>query len=446
MTEGFGLIGTLLTLAGCAIAFFLARWWWRDILNPVALGVLAWMPGLILLNWPPFFLSPIYIHLNRPVSENVFIALVLGFLSFWGGCATIKLLSPRHAYERAVQLQWPPVHSLRALGLFVIGFAVWAFSYIESGLLDLASLDDQQIAQSQLNLHLGLLSFLILFMDMAVFALFARFLKTGSLVNLIPLAIAMACYAATLQKSPLVWLVIGCVFIAALYREPSRQLFWSTPLRRMMVVSIAVGLLMTMLAMNQARGVAVVQITAASGPLLEQAYIYSGASAIMNLSVTIDGYLPSDPPLWGGYLARPILWHFLDRDLFSVGRYFGGVNTGTYLVYGWADFRWIGFAVTPFVTGMIVMLFLRMAMRGTLLGILFGAIAIRAVALSPFTDVLFDPLTSIILVIAVAADLLMRTRYPARTVAPLSPPPSASPDTGSPPVFAASRSARIAQS
>ncbi|MBD8620609.1 hypothetical protein IFT67_16935 [Sphingomonas sp. CFBP 13728] len=405
------MIGTLLTLIVCGSLFILSQAWWRSYLNPVSLGILAWMPALVMLNWPPYFLSPIYIYLNRPVSQYIYIAMAMGFLSFWAGCALVKTLSPTGAFQLS-EARRMDINPVVATGLFSLGLAVFLYSYTSSGLADFANLDAQQVAESRLNLHLGLLSFVTILMDIVAIAMFARFLRTGRWAYLLPPTIAIMCYAATLQKSPVAWLAIAYGVVAFLHPRESYRMLLGTLPRRLLVVGFAITLVAGFFAMNQARGLGETQMTGASGPAMEQIYIYSGASAIMNLSVTVDGYLPSEPKLYGAYIGRPILWHVVDRDLFKATRYFGGVNTGTYLLYGWADFRWLGFVITPLLTGAVVMIFLRFAFAGSLLGMVFGAIAIRAVAISAATDVIFDPLTPIILIIAVVACTAMRLTMP----------------------------------
>ncbi|WP_339345909.1 hypothetical protein [uncultured Sphingomonas sp.] len=413
------MLGTLMTLIVCAGFFALSQSWWRSYANPVSLGILAWTPALAMLNWPPYFLSPLYIHLNRPLGINIYLAMGMGFLSFWAGCALVKSLSPAHAFD-VVDRDPKDISPLVSIILFGVGFAVFLYSYYYSGLADLANLDTQQVAESQLNLHLGVLSFVTMFMDMAAIAMFVLFVRTGRITCLVIPALTILCYVATLQKSPVAWLAIAYGTVALVHPRASYHLLLGTPARRTLVVLFAVLLLVGFFAMNEARGLGEEQMTGASGPLMEQIYIYSGASAIMNLSVTVDGYLPSDPMLYGTYLARNVLWHVVDRDLFGATRYFGGVNTGTYLLYGWADFRWPGFVIAPFLTGAIVMAFIRFALSCRFLGIVFGAVAIRAVALSSATDVIFDPVTPIILIIAAGFALAMRFALPAPAIHPSS--------------------------
>jgi hypothetical protein len=417
------MIATLLTVCVIVLLLVASQAWWRSLFNPVTFGILSWTPGLILMNWPPFFLSPRYIHLNRPISPLLYVALLLAFVSFWAGCASVKALSPANAYARKpANLVWR-ANLPRALALFAVGFVVFVYAYMNSGLLDMQNLDVTGVAQSRLKLSFGVASFLMLFMDIAGILLFTRFLQRANPLYAVPILIALLCQAATLQKSRFIFLLIGCVFVASLYPKETYRIFLSSLPRRAFVVAAALGVLAALLAMNAARGIAVVQMTSASSPIYEQFYIYSNASAIQNVSVTLEGYLPSDPPALGAYMLRPILWHFVDRDLFFATRYFEGINAATYLIYGWADFRWLGFVIMPFSVGAISMLFIRAALGGSLLGIMLGVIQFQAVIYSSGTDVLFDPTASIVIGLSAIAWLLV-DYHPRRRRAGRRKPPS----------------------
>ncbi len=401
------MIETLLTIAVGIALLIASQSWWRSHLNPVTIGILAWMPGLIMLHWPPYFLSPIYIHLNRPVIPELYLALALAFFSFWAGCAVARAFFGRAAFQLDRQRLYLDISIPRTLTLFLVGFLVFVYVYVNSGLLELEHLDEIGVAESRLRLHVGVLSFLVMFMDIAAMAMFVRFLQRGDgLHYLIPILIALLCQGATLQKSRFVFLVLACVFLAALHPRETYHLFLRSVGRRMLVVGFAILAVSALFALNSARGIAAVQMTAASSPILEQIYIYSGAAAMQNVSVTLEGYMPSDAPALGAYLARPILWHIVDRDLFFVSRYFEGINAATYLIYAWADFRWVGFAVTPFIVGFLVMNFLRLALGGTLIGFLLGVIQMQILIYSPNTDVLFDPTTLVLITLGLAAHIL----------------------------------------
>lgn len=401
------MIETLLTIVVVIVLLIASQWWWRSHLNPVTIGILAWTPGLIMLHWPPYFLSPIYIHLNRPIIPELYVALALAFFSFWAGCAAARAFSGRAAFQLAPERIRLEVSIPRTIALFLTGFLVFTYVYVNSGLLELQYLDEVGVAESRLRLHVGVLSFLIMFMDIAAMAMFVRFLQRGNGAHYVaPMVIALLCQAATLQKSRFVFLVLACIFLAALHPRETYHLFLRSAGRRMLVLGFAVLAVVALFAMNQARGIAAIQMTAASNPILEQIYIYSGAAAMQNVSVTLEGYMPSDAPAMGAYLARPVLWHIVDRDLFFVSRYFEGINAATYLIYAWADFRWFGFVVTPFLVGLLVMTFLRLALGGKLIGLVLGVIQMQVLIYSPNTDVMFDPTTLVLITLGIAAHFL----------------------------------------
>jgi hypothetical protein len=397
----------ILTLILWAILFAASRWWWRSHLNPVTIGLLAWLPALVLINFPPFFLSPYYIHLNRPIAFAVYVALALAFVSFWVGCATAKAFGDWGLGSDGKLRVLTLISLPRALLLYALGLVIFVYGYISSGLLDLPNLDQFQVAESRTNLHLGWISFLSLFMDSVAIVLFARMFQTGKKLYALPMLLALACQAATLQKSSTVFLLVACVFVSMLHPRAAKYFFWRTVPRRVAVVFTGLLVFVLLLTMNYARGIGVTGMTASTG-LYEQIYIYSGASAIMNLSVTLEGYVPSDPPAMGLYIGRAIFWHIVDRDLIFATRYLEGVNAGTYLIYGWADFRWLGFVVTPFMTGLLIMLYIRLAQTGAVAGLILGAIGMRALIFSSNSDVIFDQSTGVLMLFAVATWLFTR--------------------------------------
>lgn len=398
------MILTIVTIAVSVVLFMVSQWWWKSHLNPVTVGIVAWTPGLIMLNWPPYFLHPYYIHLNRPIVPEFYLALAMAFFAFWAGCASVKLLSAPGAFAVSAVRSRVDFSVPRALIFFAAGFVVFVYLYLNSGLLGFQQMDTVGVAESRMRLSAGPVSLMILFMDVAAIAMFVRFLQErGGLINLLPMIVAMLCQAATFQKSRFMFLVMACIFLAAIHPRESYHLFLRNSQRRALVIGLVLIVFLALFAMNQARGIAVVQMTASSSPILEQVYIYSGAAAMQNVSVTIEGYLPFDNPAMGAYLARPILWHFVDRDIFFVSRYLGGINASTYLIYAWADFRWLGFFIHPFLLGVLIMNFLRSALRGRFIGLVLGVIAMHALMYSSNTDVMFDPTTLIVAVIGIMA-------------------------------------------
>ena len=407
------MIAALIAFVTVLFCLGLARlaWrWWPNYLNPVVLGIISWIPALVMINFPQFFISPIYIHQNREFSPLVYLAMALGFIGFWAGCATVKSLSPRGTYDRSGPLKPLAIDRARLLLLYLIGAGIFIYGYLTSGLLDLSTMDEQQVAESRLALHLGPISFLNLFMDIGAIGFFALFLQQRRWLYSLPLLVALLLYSGTLQKSAIVWMLTAAIFVSALYPRAFYELFLRRIATRVILLVAGVGSVAILAATNTARGITASTLTLASSPLLEQFYIYSGATAIKNLSVTLEGYLPSEGPTLGAYLIRAILWNIVDRDMFDSGRYFEGVNAATYLNNAWIDFRWAGFLITPFLTGAAVMLYLRFAMSARLAGLVFGAIAVRAVIFSIGTDVIFEPVTWYLLILALAADFIVQRK------------------------------------
>lgn len=398
------------TAVFCLALARLAWRWWPNYLNPVAIGIFAWIPALVMINFPEFFVAARYIHQNRPFSWEVYLAMAIGFLGFWAGCATIKALTPRRTFEQDVSKKPLTIDPLRLLALYALGAGIFLYGYLTSGLLDMASMDEQQVAESRLALHLGPISFLNLLMDIGAIGFFALFLQQRRWIYALPLLFALILYSGTLQKSAIVWMLTAAIFVSALYPRAFYELLLRKAVTQIFLVFMAVGSLVILALTNTARGITASALTLASSPLVEQFYIYSGATAIKNLSVTLEGYLPSEGPTMGAYLIRTILWNLVDREIFDSGRYFEGVNAATYLNIAWIDFRWPGLFITPFLTGAAIMLYLRFAMTGRLVGLVFGAIAMRAVIFSIGTDIIFEPVTWYMLILAIAADMFVQQR------------------------------------
>lgn len=408
------MLGAFFTVLGCLSLVWLTQRWWRSYMNPVSLGIFAWMPALVMLNFPQDFVSPVYIHQNRELSMQAIYAMAAGFASFWAGCAFTKMLAPRHAFTLDAERVRLRVNPARLWALYAAGVAVFLYAYMSSGLIEYTALTATEVADRRTALHIGPLSYVMLFMDIGAVGFFARFLQTRRWLYLLPLVVAIFAYGLTLQKSPMVWLLVAAIFVSALNPRAFHELLLQRFLPRIGLFAFVAALLAGLAVTNTVRGISAQNLTSAESPLAEQAYIYSGATAIKNLSVAVEGYLPSDGPLLGTLMARPLLWSFLDRETFAATRYFEGINAATYLNHAWVDFRWAGFFINPFVTGVLVMLFFRMALTGSLAGMVFGAIAARAVVFSIGTDVIFEPVTAYTMALTGIAWLLTR-EFPIRT-------------------------------
>lgn len=402
---------TIAAIVLCIAAIALGRIAWRHRLNPITIGALVWSPALVLASIPREFLSPVYDYLNHTIGLGVFAALILGFVGFSAGVLTVMAFTGKRCWSTAAINQYKVnIHEGRLVLLFALGLAVYLYAFQRAGLGDVLNLEPDEVAESRLSLHLGPLSFAVLFIDVGAIVFMARMFETGRYLYGAPMLVALTAHMATLHKSPTMFLALSSLFLCLLYPRQARDMTFGTPHRALVSTLIATMIALSLLVMNALRGIGIIQMTTFEWTWFEQVYIYSGGTAILDLSAAIKGLVPNDPPTFGLVLAKPITWHIVDRGLLNPTRHFGGINAATYLIYPWSDFRWIGFIVTPFLTGALIVAFFRLALRKTVYGLMLGAIAFKAVIFSPNTDVLFDPTTTIVIAFAVLAHLVVRKR------------------------------------
>jgi hypothetical protein len=401
----------LIWLALIVCGLFISKIVWNHKLNPLRIGVIVWTPGIILATVPREFLSPYYYHLNHIIGHKIFIALVLGYIGFMLGVIAILALFGRAIRKKRYVVGELEVNEWRLFVLYIIGLITFVFLYTQSGLLNMADLEHSEIYEGRLNLHVGSVSFLTFLMDISGIIFFTRALESGRTIYSIPYVIAIFCQMATLQKSRTVFLVLGAVFVSFLKPLQAKRLLFATKLRLVLTILAIIFCLSALFVMNGLRGIGVTQATTFGSPLFEQVYIYSGATAILNLSSSIEGYSQSDEPKNGLLLFRPITWHIVDREMLNANKYLEGINAATYLINAWADFRWLGFLVTSFMTGGVITLYILIAFKSTVHGIVFGTVAFEAVVFSVNTDVVFDPTTPIILFFALFTSVIASKNF-----------------------------------
>lgn len=402
---------SILAATLCALAIAIGFKIWRHRLNPIITGVLVWFPPFILATIPREFISPIYSHLNHEIGLSVFGALILGFFSFSIGVLTsLLIIGYRSLRDVSINRYKVNIHEGRLLFLYILGLCIYLYAILNSGLTDVLNLDQVEVSESRYALHLGPLSFLVIFIDIGSIVFFARMFETGRYFYCIPMLVSIIFHMTTLQKSPTLFLVVSIFFLCLLYPQQSREMFIGTLLRKLLIALFVSTVAIALFIMNLLRGIGLSRFTTFESNVFEQVYIYSGATAILNLSSAIEGLVPTNPPMYGLILIRPVSWHLIDRQLLDIGFYFDGINAATYLIYPWGDFRWIGFFVTPFLTGALLVVFYKLALRKTIIGIILGAIAFKSVIFSPNTDVIFDPLTLIIIFVALMAHLFASKR------------------------------------
>ena len=405
---------SILTAALCVLAITIGWKAWSHRLNPITTGALVWSPAIILATMPREFISPIYSHLNHEIGISVFVALILGFFSFSIGVYLSFLVIGRRSWTEKTNTQFKiNVHEGRLLILFFLGFSIYLYTIQNAGLVGYLNYSYEEISERRIALHSSL-SFLVFFLDIAAIIFFARMLETGRYLYCMPMLISIVCHMSTLQKSPLLFLVISIVYLCLIYSRQALVMLIGTARKKLVIALSIITLVFSLFIMNSIRGIGVTPMTTFEWSWYEQIYIYSGATAILNLSATIEGLIPTHHVAYNLFLFRPITWHLLGWKLMDIGQYFHGINTGTYLIYPWVDFQWIGFFITPFLTGAIVVAFHRLAFKKTVYGIMLGAIAFKATIFSPLTDVIFDPTTSIMIFFALIAHIFVvkRVRKP----------------------------------
>jgi oligosaccharide repeat unit polymerase len=391
---------TVLMLIVLLGAFTATRRLWPWRLNPMPLFVLAWTPALIFTTIPFEFIHPIYSLLNNGVGNLTHLTILFSFIAFCLGVLFPRAILGERWHIKVQATATAMSNDTRLWQLFTIGLAVFIYSFAQSGLIYQFDLDPEEVFESRLALHLGPLSYAVIFLDVTSTVFAAKFMETRRKLYLIPLVITLICYAATLQKSRMMFIALSAVFIFFLYPREAKELLFGTFTRKMISMFIVVSVMMLLLLMNAMRGIGLIKYTDFDSPATEQIFIYSGATAIINLSNAIEGHVKFDPPTYGLVLARPIVWHFIDRDFINPTKYFEGINASTYLIYPWSDFRWFGMLIVPFLTGFLITMYFRMALRRTVIGLMLGAIGFTAILYSVNTDVVFDPTTLVILFVS----------------------------------------------
>lgn len=390
--------------------YYLSRkiWPWR--LNPISIFILAWTPALVFTTVSYEFIHPVYAYLNNGVDLETYLLIFVAFIAFSIGsivaCFRVSGRAGQGVNSAAVALS----DDRKLFHLFLIGFLIFIYVFGKSGLSNQMELEPEEIYESRMALNVGPIGLFVIFMDVTSIVYAAKFMETMRKLYLLPLIITIISYSATLQKSRVLFIIFSVIFIFLLYPRESKDLLFGNFNRRFLSIATVFLFGALFFLMNAMRGIGLVSYTNFEFPIFEQFFIYSGGTAIINLSCAIQGLIDIGEPTYGLVLARPILWHFIDRDLISPTKYFEGINTATYLIYPWSDFRWFGMVFTPFITGIIVTIFLRNSKYPSIINLVLGAIGFTSVLMSPITDVIFDQTTLIIIIIAIIVSIYARKR------------------------------------
>ena len=404
-------MGVVIATATILFVLMLAISVWRTWLNPVLLAPIAWAPAIVFSSLDVEFTMPFYRVLNRGMDVSTYLCIAVAFVSYTIGAIAIRSLPVKSA-GRSLPKTYscvPARTDMLAL-FFLVGLAVFVYAFRQSGLGEQLTAERTEVYESRLAFHVGFVNHFLLLMDVTAVIFFAKFLETSRIRFALPMVLGLLCYLATLQKSRVLFRVLSAAFIAFIYKEEAKRIFLGTRTRGLMTGLAVVFLLIALALTNLIRGIGIARYTDLESPLVEQLFIYSGAPALLNLSATMAGVIPSDPPSLGAIMLRPFLWDFVDRDLLNPTRYLGGINNGTSLIFYWQDFRLLGIVLIPFFVGAIVSVFIALAQRRSPFGLVAGAMGFYAIVLSVYTDVVFEPTTAITLALAAVVDMVSRRR------------------------------------
>jgi hypothetical protein len=405
----------LVTLGSAALAIslglLLAIKCWPHWTNPGFLVLLFWAPAIVMLNQGISFVQPIYAVLNRGTDSELVLLLSLSYLTLCMGALFGKLICDRifPDYSAAPSLLLSDQHDVRLALLYVLGFVVFLYAFSQTGLTSAltGNLNAEDVFESRMSFHLGPINHLILLMDITSILFIGRFYESAKWKYAFPVAIACILYFLTLQKSRILFIVYAALFLFLRDIKSGRRALFSSSGRTIAFCLAFIVIIGGLAATNVLRGIGVIEFTDANSQIEEQAFIYSGAPAVLNLSATLRGYIPAPPAANGLIITRSLSWSFIDRQLLNPTRNLE-----------W-DFRAAGIVIIPAIVGLMTGFFIRFSLRHTVTGTFFGALAFYAIAMSIYTDVIFEALTILQVAALVIVALVCKLKLRLHPLSPL---------------------------
>ena len=388
----------LLNYIGFARSLFRYR-----INAPVVIG-LSWAPALYLSSLGVEFTSSTYQHLsNQNLSLSyiiIFITFISIFIGYAFGCRN-KLL-----YNENV------VVSASSSMLHVLFFAVFGLKVhiiLQSNVLltFYTLMSPEDVRDLRESLHVGAINHLTLGLNFLAANYFVLFMQSKKKAYLIPVLLVFFAHAATLQKSPVMGFILQMFFVNILYTGHTLNKNGLKVLRWLAVSVLGLVLVTLFLKSNEIRGIGLQQKTNLD-PINEQLFIYLGGPAILNLSATLTDRLPS-VDLYGLLVFQSFAWLSDFRDLFHVTKYFGGINNGTVIVYWWADMSLFGILLHGMILGLIVGK-LQLVAKNNMLLLYLCAMSYQFLAMSIFTEFLYQPTTALIVINIFVLQVLLKLR------------------------------------
>ena len=397
-------IWTIVIFVFLVIYIGFARSFFRYKINaPVVIG-LAWAPALFLSSLGVEFTSSTYQHLsNQNLSLSyiiIFITLISIFIGYAFGCRN-KLLHNRNVVVSTSSTQ------LHLLFFVVFGLKVHIILQSNVLLTFYTLMSPEDVRDLRESLHVGAINHLTLGLNFLAANYFVLFMQSKKQAYLIPVFLVFFAHAATLQKSPVVGFILQMFFVSVFCTGHTLNKNGPKVLRWLAVSVLGLVLVTLFLKSNEIRGIGLQQKTNL-GPINEQLFIYLGGPAILNLSATITDRLPS-VDLYGLLVFQSFAWFSDFRDLFHVTKHFGGINNGTVIVYWWADMGLFGILLHGIILGFVVAKLQLMAKNSMLL-LYMCAMSYQFLAMSIFTEFLYQPTTALIVINIFALQLLLNLR------------------------------------
>lgn len=370
---------------------------------PVVIG-LAWAPALYLASLGVEFTSPVYSHLsNQKIAlpyTIIFIAFIFVFFGYTLGCRNKSIPNK----NLALTGQLMNLHLL-----FWAVLSLYAYIILKSNvvLALFTTMLPTEVLELRQNLHIGTINHLTLGLNFLAANYFLIFMQSKKKVYLIPLLLVLLAHAATLQKSAIMGFVLQIFFVSVLSKTFTVNFHRRKVFRLVAAAVLGLGLVLLLLRTNEIRGIGLNQVTNLD-TTSEQLFIYLGGPAILNFSATLNGDLPW-VDLSGLLMFQSFAWILGGREIFEVTRYLEGINNGTALMYWWADMGLLGIILHSTVLGFVVGK-LQLRIRDNMLMLYFCAMSYQFLAMSVFTESLYQPTTVLIVFNVFVLQILLKLR------------------------------------
>lgn len=373
---------------------------------PLVIG-LAWAPALILSTLEIQFISSRYYYLSNLDNSLVYVLVVLSFISIFVGYAIGYRNKPMGMMLFSVDKRLSILNVLFFSLLFAYAYAIFNSNVLLAWVEDL---EPQEVSENRINVHMGWVSHLFLGLNFLAAHYLVMFKKSKKKVFLLPLVFLVFTHGMTLQKSPVFGFVLQMLFLYILMPKSSgmvKKLNFKFS-RLLLIVALGVFLVGFFLVSNEMRGIGVHHRLTDLHPIVEQFVIYLGATAILNMSASVNELIQM-VELSGLLKFQSLSSLTGDRAFFNVTEYLQGINNGTVLMYWWADMGLFGVIYHGIVFGLLVG-FVQIHARKSMLMLYFSSLLYQFLAMSIFTEFLYSARTVLTVLVIIVLNFLLRLK------------------------------------